>query len=45
MLYADIFRELATQMIFIVYTKDRFASELVEQMGHELDKHPEWSLN
>ena len=45
MLYADIFRDLATQMIYIVCTKDRSASEVVEQMGRELDKHPEWSLN
>ena len=45
MLYADIFRDLATQMIYIVYTKNRSASELVEQMGKELDKYPEWATN
>ena len=45
MFYADIFRDLATQMVYVVYTKDRSASELVIQMGKELDKHPEWALN
>ena len=45
MLYADVFRDLATQQIYVVYTKDRSAAELVEQMGKELDKHPEWALN
>ena len=43
--YADIFRDLATQMVYVVYTRDRSASELVIQMGKELDKHPEWALN
>ena len=45
MLYADIFRDIATQKIYVVYTKDRSAAELVEQMGKELDKHPEWAVN
>ena len=45
MFYADIFRDLATQMVYIVYTKDRTATELITQMGKELDKHPEWALN
>lgn len=45
MFYADIFRDLATQMIYVVYTKDRSAKELIEQMTKELDKHPEWSVN
>ena len=45
MFYADIFRDLATQMVYVVYTRDRSASELVIQMGKELDKHPEWALN
>ena len=45
MLYADIFRDIATQKIYVVYTKDRSAVELVEQMGKELDKHPEWAVN
>ena len=44
-LYADIFRDLATQMIYIVYTKDRSATELIEQMAKELDKYPEWATN
>ena len=42
---ADIFRDLATQMVYVVYAKDRSASELVSQMGKELEKHPEWALN
>ena len=45
MFYADIFKDLATQMMYVVYTKDRSATELVTQMGKELDKHPEWALN
>ena len=45
MFYADIFRDLATHMIYVIYTKDRSAKELVEQMTKELDKHPEWALN
>ena len=45
MYYADIFRDLATQMIYVIYTKNRLAVELVDQMGRELDKHPEWALN
>ena len=45
MFYADICRDLATQMVYVVYTRDRSASELVIQMGKELDKHPEWALN
>jgi hypothetical protein len=45
MLYADIFQDIATQMVYVVYTRDRSASELVIQMGKELDKHPEWALN
>ena len=42
MFYADIFRDLATQMVYTVYTKDRTGEELITQMGKELDKHPEW---
>ena len=45
MFYADIFRDIATQMIYVVYTKNRSATELVDQLGRELDKHPEWSVN
>ena len=45
MFYAEIFRDLATQMVYVVYTIDRSATELVTQMGKELDKHPEWALN
>ena len=45
MFYADIFRDLATQMIYIVYTEDRTASQLVEYMGKELDRHLKWALN
>ena len=45
MFYADIFRDLATQMVYVVYTKDRTATELVTQMGKQFDKHPEWAVN
>ena len=41
MFYADIFRDIATQMIYVIYTKNRSATELVDQLGRELDKHPE----
>ena len=29
MFYADVFRDLATQMVYVVYTEDRTATELV----------------
>jgi hypothetical protein len=45
MFFADIFRDLATQMIYTIYTKNRSAPELIEQMTKELDKHPEWAVN
>jgi Reverse transcriptase (RNA-dependent DNA polymerase) len=45
MFYADIFRDIATHMIYVIYTKNRSAPELVEQMTKELDKHPEWAVN
>ena len=45
MFYADVFRDLATQMVYVVYTKDRTATELVTQMVKEFDKNPEWALS
>ena len=45
MYYADIFRDLRTQMIYVVYAKNRSAKEHVDQLGRELDEHPEWALN
>ena len=32
-------------MVYVVYTKDRTATELVTQMGKQFDKHPEWAVN
>lgn len=43
--YADIFRDLATQMIYVIFTKTRSAKELIDQITRELDKHPEWATN
>ena len=45
MFYVDVFRDLATQMVYTVYTKDLTATESVTQIGKEFDKHPEWALN
>lgn len=44
-IYADIFRDLATQQIYVIYTKTRSADELIYELGKELDKHPEWIVN
>lgn len=45
MMYADAFRDLATQMIYVIFTENRSAKELIKQLSIELDKHPEWSIN
>ena len=44
-MYADIFRDLATQQIYVIYTKTRQADELIIELGKELDKYPEWGVN
>lgn len=44
-LYADVFRDLATQQIYVIYTKTRSADELILELGKELDKYPEWAVN